>query len=169
MDGRIFRLMKSLTVAYPQIMASSGYLQFWHSPHSNYAVTNPRMYQYLPTNVSRQKQVQSRAAGAVYLLMTEKVYWGVLYWWVMCALDEDCIAPKGGQLQCHKKDPQFSTVYAKCHRFDMSALNILASNLYGYNTDAYTDQDQHLVSIARRKTHFYDIQECISPNKNRPV
>jgi len=60
------------------------------------------------------------------MLCSVQLYDNVLRWWFLCALEHDCIAPTT-DLFCKIYDPQ---KYAKCHRYDQSALNILLANYF---------------------------------------
>ena len=161
MDASV-RLLKNFSTIYPQVLDTGGFLQFWHSPHSNRAVTHPDQYAYFPTNTSRQEDVPGRGAAAVFLFRTKKVYWSIIHWWVMCALDKDCIAPETASLGCNFRE-YGTKKYAHCHRYDQAALNLLSSNLYGYNDKKYTANDQGVVKLMKRVTSLFTVQICQSP------
>ena len=102
--------------------------------------------------------VHPRVCTLYFLIsLVFQVYWGILYWWVMCALDENCIAPKKAQLFCNFKHG-YRNYFANCHRFDMSALNVLASNLYGYDDRVYTARQQDVVTIVKHKSSMYKLR-----------
>ena len=46
---------------------------FFSSPHSNFAVTHPDMYRYLPTDVNAQKNVRQFGGGILLVYRTDKV------------------------------------------------------------------------------------------------
>ncbi|KAK2159939.1 hypothetical protein LSH36_143g04045 [Paralvinella palmiformis] len=158
MDSSV-RLFTDFSAIYPQLLDTDGFLQFWHSPHSNAAVTHPDEYLYMPTNEKKQENVPGRGAAAIIFFKTKKVYWSLFYWWVMCALDVDCIAPEGSALGC-----SFSKYgkkkYAHCHRYDQAALNVLSSNLYGYKEKVYTATDQSVLKLIKHATSLYKVKHC---------
>jgi len=158
MDASV-RLFNNFTSIYSQILDTDGYLQFWHSPHYNGAVTHPGQYLYIPTNETKQEDVPSRGAAAVMFYRTKSTYWSFFHWWVMCALDKDCISPKGSTLSCDFNRYGIRK-YAHCHRYDQSALNLLASNLYGYDANRYTATDRGIVKLMKHITSLYEVQIC---------
>jgi hypothetical protein len=56
------------------------------------------------------------------------MYSNVIRWWFLCALTADCIAPTNDLLCKFASGADRDSQYAKCHRYDQSALNILLVN-----------------------------------------
>ncbi|KAL6736236.1 hypothetical protein Aduo_006613 [Ancylostoma duodenale] len=110
-----------------------------HSPsgHSIFAVTNPGTYQYIPTNIEaiKTKASMNHDASFAFVARTEDGV-EILKWYVLCALEKDCMAPPGAQLQCTFKDGRYKN-YANCHRYDQSVINLILSNSYGYDIKNY--------------------------------
>ena len=160
MDASV-RLMKNLTGIYSQVLDTDGFLQFGYCFHSNMAVTDPRLYAYIPTRLKRQRNMPCLAATAILWYRTKDAYMSLFHWWLMCALDEDCIAPKGSTLSCDFRKHSKGR-YAGCHRYDQSVLNLLTSNLWGYNVTRYLSRDQGLLKFIRKPTSMYSIHYCPS-------
>ena len=113
------------------IDSTNGFLFFVRSPHSNYAVTNRGTYEYLPTNTTAMKIIRQRGANTMLIYRTKDVYENIIQWFVLCALDADCIMPSSSKLGCNFKSDTF-TEYANCHRFDQSVVNILVNNYLNF-------------------------------------
>jgi hypothetical protein len=67
---------------------------------------------------------------------TRKIKSELLKWFVWCALEQDCMSPPGVFLLCHFQ-PNHYEFYAKCHRYDQSAISIIIAMLINYDTDRY--------------------------------
>jgi hypothetical protein len=66
-----------------------------------------------------------------------QLYDTVIRWWVLCALEPNCISPTR-DLGCRFNGRDH---YANCHRFDQSALGILLSNYFENDTSKYSAKD----------------------------
>ena len=117
--------------------------------HSNYAVTHPDMYAYLPSDVNQLRRTQQWEANSMLLYRTRWIYRSVLRWWYLCALTERCIAPTLHRFCTFDKHDQY-TWFASCHRFDQSAINILLANAFDYRDATYYSR-QHFIKIDRQK------------------
>jgi len=98
-----------------------------------------------------------------------QVYDGVLRWWVLCALEQRCIAPIT-ELYCQFTERQDQ--YAKCHRFDQSALNILLANHFNSSGNLYTTQLARptLLRVARaskNKVRLFVCERLEDPSKQQ--
>jgi hypothetical protein len=58
--------------------------------------------------------------------------------YVQCSLEKDCMAPVGSQIICNFPNGERYLKYANCHRFDQSAINIIASIATNNNDRDYT-------------------------------
>ena len=160
MDASV-RLMKNLTGIYSQVLDTDGFLQFGYCFHSNIATTDPRLYSYISTNVKRQRNVPCLAATAILWYRTKDAYMSLFHWWLMCALDEDCIAPKGSTLLCNF-GKYSKTRYAGCHRYDQSVLNLLTSNHLSYNVKKYLSRDPDVLKFIKEPSSMYTVKQCPS-------
>ncbi len=55
---------------------------------------------------------------------------------VLCSLEKDCMAPEGIFVNC-QFGKNTCDVFANCHRFDQSALNVLLLNRWDYERTSY--------------------------------
>ncbi len=102
--------------------------------HSTFAATASGMIDFF--NCSKEI-LYDMQLGANFMLVyrTPKIVRDVLKWWLLCALEEECMAPKGAELQCKFSATDKVKTYANCHRYDQSAINILlakATTFRGY-------------------------------------
>lgn len=73
--------------------------------------------------------------------------------WLLCALEQNCMAPNGSQLHCEFGNDVMGR-YGDCHRQDQSAVNILVGNRNNYEekrflTDfAYANRDWRILWMA---------------------
>jgi hypothetical protein len=121
------------------------------------------MYKYLYNS-----RVQStRELGATYLfavrnqLTIDIVKWFVtntnvkqmICRWVLCALEQDCMAPPGSTVTCdgsrilkwHEHDGAYVLIKncfyyfnCRCHRYDQSALNIILASKFEFDCKKYS-------------------------------
>ena len=82
-----------MTQLYQRARDSDGFVMFGSTGHSNFAVTHPGMFRYLPTDIGKQKQTTQFGATAAFVVNTRSNFDEVLWWYYLCALTEDCIAP----------------------------------------------------------------------------
>ncbi|KAK5968908.1 hypothetical protein GCK32_008122 [Trichostrongylus colubriformis] len=115
----------------------SAYLLQSSSSHGVFPTTNPGVYEYIPTLLSylKQKSCENHDAGFAFVVRTEDAL-NILKWYVLCALEKNCMAPPGAQLSCRFGEDRYSH-YAGCHRYDQSVINLLLANAYGYNAKNY--------------------------------
>lgn len=126
---------------YPLTMVSE-------TGHSIFAATSSGMYQYLPIVEEDAQKIIMRQATAFLLFGTDKVKREIIFWWVLCALEVDCMAPSGHYLYCNKKDLDAGK-YAGCHRYDQSALNILVASANNYDQQKFSGIKLDGLSIDR--------------------
>ena len=116
------------------IKQKSGFL-YYVSPsrHSIVFATHKHMFDYLPMKGTRETNANMAQATGMILFNTESMLRNVMKWVILCSLHEDCIAPKGAQLECDFSLPDH--VFGGCHRYDQSLFAILVSN--AYNDEMY--------------------------------
>ena len=103
-----------------------GVLMFISTGHSSFSVTHRQLFEYFPSEGSLMLLEQVEASSMVFF-RTPVVVRHIVRWLVYCALDVACIAPSKDR-DCHFNDRTF--IYAFCHRFDQSVVNILLTNYY---------------------------------------
>ena len=124
LDSSACILSSAWQAPWSQLIRTHGVLMLETGGHSIYAVTHPRMFQYLPSNLAKLKQRVIRAANAMLFYRTHYIYNHVIQWWVLCALDKNCIAPTLSRICIWTTKDSFNT-HGHCHRFDQAAINIL--------------------------------------------
>ena len=112
------------------LLRDFGIMLFSYSPIITYAMTDPGMYKYLPTDRSMLQQQRGIAeANSILYYNTKEVFDEILYWHFLCSLDASCIAPPGSFSLPHMPSRwERSIVWAGIHRYDQSAINILLFN-----------------------------------------
>lgn len=141
MDCSVYFLSSNLT----QILrhtATTGISLLFPTLHSNFAVTHRFLYAYFPTEPQLALQIQQQATVMIFV-RTHKIVRDILRWYVYCSLDERCIAPIR-TLICTFTDPLH--IYAHCHRFDQSTLNVILHNVFiACNVTFYVNNTGHLL------------------------
>ena len=157
MDASIRLQSNNFTKVFRYAVASDGLVFFRSTGISNYAVTHPTMYEFLPTLQSRQKKTAMHCGGIILVYNTRSIFHNVLRWWLLCAAEEKCIVPIP-RTACNlsKKSPM--ETFANCHRFEQSCVNVLVSNYHGYNASIYSVPNQGLISVERWPTNHFKIQ-----------
>ena len=163
------RISRNLDVMMRGAVERGGIYLPHTSPIPTFVVTDPRLYDYIPPDsLEREKRVPQKAAGISMIFNTEAVYRKILHWWLLCALDVNCIAPKGhtrrncfGFQRCIQNGT--AVCWRKCHRYDQSALNILYHNyLQGINkTHLIRSGPEEPFEICRRPTKNYRLKLCL--------
>jgi hypothetical protein len=127
---------------YPLVLISP-------AAHSIFATTTSGMYDYLPMSQNHSIHVPMVGATVFFLSSTPSLIGDVIKWWVLCALEKDCMAPPGHSLYCNFRDnggDRFAK-YAHCHRYDQSALNILVAIANNYEMRQYESVDHSALMI----------------------
>ncbi|PAV62488.1 hypothetical protein WR25_15199 isoform C [Diploscapter pachys] len=77
----------------------SDYLLLSSSYHGIYTATNLKTYEFLPTDFARIKIPTVIQAGFSLVARTKDAM-DTLKWYVLCALEEECMAPKNSSIPC---------------------------------------------------------------------
>lgn len=142
------------------------YLMHGYSGHGILSATNPAVYKYFPTNPTELKKQKAKMydAGFVYAVNTRQTMMNVVKWYFLCALQEDCMAPKGASLGCSfDGDDRFKS-YAECHRYDQSIINLVLANQFWYDRRYYVSEIVDFFHINRGGTsgNFEKEMGCLS-------
>ncbi|KAI0215088.1 hypothetical protein LSAT2_032887 [Lamellibrachia satsuma] len=148
-----------LSAAYRVARKNGGYVMFHRSHHSNFAVTHPDMYSYLSTDVNAQKKIVQFGGGTMLIYRTEKVFRDILWWFVMCAQEARCFMPNSNQ-KCTFTTQDHYKEYAKCHRFDQAAINLILSNIWMRDNSMVYKTNETFFAVVRHVTHEYNIRTC---------
>lgn len=115
--------------------------------HSIFSATEAGMYKYLPIPETFSKNITMFGANLQLVYGTNHVKRNVLRFLTLCALEEGCMGPKNAKLHCDFKNHY--TDYAKCHRFDQSAVNILLAWATDFRQEAYQSLFDNAFAIDR--------------------
>lgn len=119
--------------------ASYGAQLFDNTTHSILATTNPLMYDFLPGDQKSLRSTFMFGADFFFLSGLKHIRQDVLKWWILCALEVNCMAPLNSKLLCSFSPDKLD--FAECHRYDQSALNILLANANDYIASKYSSKD----------------------------
>ncbi|CAJ0605399.1 unnamed protein product [Cylicocyclus nassatus] len=76
------------------------------------------MYSYIPTDIGKIKATENLDANFAFVVRTADAL-ELLKWYVLCALEEDCMAPYKAKLICKfQKNDRYNS-YAGCHRYKL--------------------------------------------------
>jgi len=145
----------NISAVLQQAVQNGGFVTFDNSGHSIFAATHNTTYKYLPITAEGASRADMRGANVILVYRTKQVYENLIKWWVLCALVRDCMAPTS-DIVCsfHGR-----SVYAGCHRFDQSALNILAANYYLYNFTIYASVAE-ILTVDRGARWDHKVKLC---------
>lgn len=98
-----------------------------HQKASMTAHTDVRTFQFLGEDICKFRPFNEVWATTA-MFHFDEVTKTIVKAWASCALNEDCIAPRGSdrKLQCS----EHSTADGQCHRFDQSVLSILIRRVF---------------------------------------
>ena len=164
MDASFRLTAQDLLPVYRLAQHNGGIVLFKNSANFITASTNPKLYTFIPTYMPDLVKVKMAGANAIFIRNTQEIYSSVLYWWFLCALDKDCIAPPGAKAGCRNAYPNKPSKYLGCHRYDQSTLNVLLANHHHYNRTSYATTDPSdknpFVKIVRAPTHQHELKKC---------
>ena len=154
MDASVRFISNNITDAMTVARRSRGITLFLNTGHSIFAATHQETYNYL--HISRQTSINTQmyGGGVILIYRTHYIYHHILFWWILCSLNEKCIAPVI-KFQCYFEGKD---KYGNCHRYDQSAINIILANHYK-KSYFYLGQQNGLLVINREPTTLYKIQK----------
>lgn len=120
----------SLCPYYPWIMPDE-------AAHSIFSTTDKRMTEYLPYPETLMKSYMMYGASLMLIYGTNKVKEEIVRLLVLCALEQGCMGPNDTTIYCTFTEDRFKD-YAKCHRYDQSAVNILLAWANKFQPKRYT-------------------------------
>ncbi|PAV56859.1 hypothetical protein WR25_09661 isoform E [Diploscapter pachys] len=98
----------------------SEYLLMNGNYHGIYSTTNFGTYDFLPTDKERLKEVTELQAGFALIARTKDAM-DTLKWYVLCALEKECMAPKNSSIKC-KFGKDMYHAEPTCHRYFVELL-----------------------------------------------
>lgn len=106
------------------------------------ALTHVGMFEYL--HAAREAFFFQRMVDPAVLLVFDspQVRHQLMLPWVRCALVPECIAPVGAQSTGCRFDKKPLYRYSGCHRYDVSALNVILGMVYENNKQPYVFAEQ---------------------------
>merc|ERR1719500_1970053 len=102
------------------------------------ALTHPRMFEFFPGVKYEEYAFQHMASASVVVLVyTQATHTKLMLPWLRCALTESCINPIGAQDSGCRFDKKPQYRYSGCHRYDVSALNIVLGEMFQLEEGQY--------------------------------
>ncbi|ELT92190.1 hypothetical protein CAPTEDRAFT_215050 [Capitella teleta] len=98
--------------------------------------TDPRTFGFIPSNNAKLANLPLYHARVFFAVNSASLYREVLHWWVMCALDEECLSPVWSSY-----DNCFPNVKDRCHFNATSSFNILLANYFQFDQTKYVYND----------------------------
>lgn len=106
------------------------------------SLTHPKMFDYFPDVTKEDYEFQHMVSGSCLLLVdSPALRLSLLTPWLRCVLTEDCINPIGAQSTGCRFDKKPQYRYSGCHKYDVSALNIVLGQMFKLREAAYMGQD----------------------------
>lgn len=107
-------------------------------PTATTALTHPRMFEFFPgSNIEDFAFQHMASSSALIIVYTAASHTELMLPWLKCALTEACINPIGAQDTGCRFDKKPMYRYSGCHRYDMSALNIVLGNMFQFQEASY--------------------------------
>src|SRR6218665_3099530 len=92
-DSSIRFISNNFSSIFQKAVESDGMLALTSTGHSNFAVTHPHMYEFLPTSIDGMIKTDQHEANCVLLYRTRPAFENGVCWLILCPLDPHCIAP----------------------------------------------------------------------------
>ncbi|XP_067123407.1 uncharacterized protein [Centruroides vittatus] len=97
----------------------------WSIDQPTSTLTHPKMFDYFQTRQDNFYFHRMVEPSHILLYNIGLIHQHLMLPWVQCALTPDCIAPIGVQSSGCRFDKKPLYRYSGCHRYDMSALNVM--------------------------------------------
>lgn len=119
------------------VRQTRGYMLFCAAGHSVFSATHPAMLPYFGVTNRTTKTMSMLQASGQLLFRTRETYNKYVLWYTLCALDENCIAPKDARMDCDFDIDDMWNTHGDCHRYDQSAASIILNEHTGSNKEEY--------------------------------
>ncbi|RUS73465.1 hypothetical protein EGW08_018775 [Elysia chlorotica] len=129
------------------LRAKDSGIQGWPIKDPTSAFTHPKTFEFFHTDQKSYYFQHAVESSHLVLYNSQRLATELMLPWVKCALVEMCISPPGAQDKgCNYfRKPLFR--YTGCHRYDMSALNIILGGMFDFEERPYASQDQLFGSL----------------------
>lgn len=126
----------------------------WTIKEPTSSLTHPKMFQYFKTKPENFYFHRAVESSHLIVFNLDRIHHELMLPWVRCALTQECISPTGAQnVGCnYQRKPLFR--YSGCHRYDMSALNVILGLLFNFNTKNYTARQQIFGVLNRERKNL---------------
>ncbi|OWF39800.1 uncharacterized protein LOC110464597 [Mizuhopecten yessoensis] len=122
---------KKLLTQVPKAHDTSVFVIGQAAGYTSFAVTHPDMYKFITTDRKKLASVPHIEIYALIMHNTEELRENLMKPLLSCTMNPACLAPHGAGSNC---DFDFSgRLYAKCHQYDESAINILLKNWFQFD------------------------------------
>jgi hypothetical protein len=141
--------------------------------------TDKRMFKWFGYDLTNESisnslnRMYSAEANLIFFSQNSLVNLLIMKAWTLCALDVNCISPKGSNIYGDIKKYLIKgcETTCECHRFDQDALTIVLSMFYGHPVErddylpayALSTNEMDLFNLERRSVYSYIIDQikCI--------
>uniref|UniRef100_A0A5S6QQD4 Nucleotide-diphospho-sugar transferase domain-containing protein n=1 Tax=Trichuris muris TaxID=70415 RepID=A0A5S6QQD4_TRIMR len=122
--------------------------------HGIYSATSPEVYKYIPADFEKLKSASAMMyqAGLLLAFRTKEAVENIMLWYVACALEKGCMGPEDANSFCQFRDKE-RLMYADCHRYDQSVLNLLLANRLNYDHEQWTSGIDSFCRIERHQVN----------------
>ncbi|KAK3104897.1 hypothetical protein FSP39_012838 [Pinctada imbricata] len=117
------------------------------------AYTHPKMFDYLGEKRCSFKDLGMLDIRNLVLYRTNETWFSIMKPWLKCALNRDCIAPKGARgTECfHYMKPKMTG----CHWYDQSIFSIIMNRAYQFNHHQDQFSVPRLISLEQEEIFYY--------------
>lgn len=123
----------------------------WPLTHPTSTLTHYNMFRYFNASHSDYFFHRMVEPDRVMMYNTPDIHEKLMLPWVHCALDIDCIAPPGAQPHGCDFSHRPRYIYAGCHKYDMSAFNVVLGKVFRLETPYIAVMDLFVVVPSPRK------------------